>query len=348
MPDSKNEAVRTFLKAAPKAELHIHIEATIRPETLFHLVRKNNIDPEIKSPEDIQSIFKFRNLSEFIGIFLYMQKCFKENEDFGLLFDDAKKYFIDNNVKYAEMFFAPTTFLKYGFKYDEILDILDRRIEDTRNKDGIDIRMIIDVSRTFGAENAAANLALVEHFRTPNVIGIGLGGDERLHPSDDFITVFNSAKKAGLHSVCHAGEDMGPKSVWGALKLLEAERIGHGISAMEDSELMDYLIEKQIPLEICPTSNLYTAKYVTQMKYHPVRMFFKRGLLTTVNSDDPIFFNTDISNELYELYDKLSFSVDELAELILMGARASFHPEKDNLAAGFRTEIEALRKTHHV
>ena len=328
---SQSQVIKEFLYQVPKVELHIHMEATIRPETLFTIADRNGVDPSIQSVEDVRKKFQFTNLNEFIGIFLFLQRCFKVPEDFALLFDDAVRYFQENNIRYAEVFFSPTTFLRLGFKYPDIIAIFDERIETARRETGIEIRLIIDVSRTFGSKNAAFNLGLVTEHSTQHVIGIGLGGSETAHPSDDFIHVFKQAKAAGLHVVAHAGEDLGAKSVWGALKLLYAERIGHGIAAMEDQSLMTYLREQAIPLEICPTSNLFTGRYVKKIEHHPVRMFFDQGLKVTINSDDPVFFNATMSDELLLLHEHLGFSIEELMTILRNNVDASFASNKKEL-----------------
>jgi len=205
-----------------------------------------------------------------------------------------------------------------------MLKIIQTAITRIEKRDKLTIKLIIDVSRTFGVENALANLNLTVSHKTPMVTGVGLGGDEEKGPAKLFKDVFALARKQGLHVVAHAGEVVGPESIWDALKELKVERIGHGISAIQDPELMRYLAEKQIPVEICLTSNIITQKYVTKAEDHPVRKFFDLGLLAVINTDDPTFFNCTIIDEFWTLHSKLNFTMDEIKTLIINGFKGSF------------------------
>lgn len=197
-----------------------------------------------------------------------------------------------------------------------------------KKKDNITVKVIVDVSRSFGVENALQNLRSVIDYDSKNIIGIGLGGYEANGPAKDFVKVFKIAKENGFRTVAHAGEDVGPESIWDSIKLLGAERIGHGISAIYDEELMNYLAEKKIPLEICPTSNVFTKKYVKKYEEHPIKKFYEKGILVTVNTDDPTFFNVELIEEYWNLYEKLNFSLEDIKNLIINGFKASFLSEK--------------------
>ena len=155
-------------------------------------------------------------------------------------------------------------------------------------------------------------------------IGIGLGGAESKGPSRDFGPVFEKALNAGYHAVAHAGEDQGPQSIWDALEICHAQRIGHGISAIQDEKLMDFCAERQIPFEIAPTSNVFTKKFVKSLSEHPFRAFFDRGMLVTLNTDDPLFFGVELLDEYWNAYSQMNFSHEELKQVILNSFKASF------------------------
>jgi adenosine deaminase len=193
---------------------------------------------------------------------------------------------------------------------------------------GITVNYLIDVSRTFGPENAHQNLDLIIDNPKTSIIGIGLGGAESTGPAEKYQKVFEKAIANNLRVVAHAGEDVGPESIWDTLNLLKAERIGHGISAIQDEKLMDYLKEKGIPLEICPTSNLFTRKYVTKIEEHPVKAFYDRGMAVTINSDDPTLFGSELSEEYILLYENGIFNEDEILDLVKKTIFSSFASDK--------------------
>ena len=318
------------LKNIPKAEIHLHIEALPSRKFVSKLLSRQ--DPKYKDMANVDKVFTYDNLTQFIEAFLLVQGAFKEPEDFAGLMESARDYLVDNGIVYAEMFFAPTAFLKKGWKFEQIMDFFVQKIDEIYEKDHIKIRLLIDVSRTFGAENAQNNLDIVLKYNSDKIIGIGLGGAEIKGPAADFKDVYANAKKAGLYRVAHAGEDVGPESVWDSIKLLDAQRIGHGISSIQDENLVKYLADNKIPLEICPTSNVFTKKYVQKIEDHPIRPFFDKGVIVTVNTDDPTFFNVSLLDEYWNLYTKLNFTLDEIKQVIINAFEVSFMPENDKKA----------------
>lgn len=182
------------------------------------------------------------------------------------------------------------------------------------------------------------------------VVGIGLGGDESHGAAADYKAVFSKAAKHGLHLVSHAGEDAGKAkgageaSIRASLALLKSERIGHGVAAMKDVQLMKELAQKKVPIEICVSSNVFTRRYISKASGHPAKIFYKHGMLLTINSDDPTFFDTDITREYQLFYKELGFSIDELIALRDNGITASFHPNKEKLLKDSRIQTEKLLK----
>ncbi|RKX85211.1 MAG: adenosine deaminase, partial [Spirochaetes bacterium] len=276
--DLKN--YRNILYSIPKTEIHLHLEGMASVDTIWSLIQKHRLEiPGINSREDIIKRFQVKNLDEFIDLFLnIIQNCYREEVDLKLQLKDARKYLKRNNIIYSEIFFAPSKFLMNGFSFDLMMNYLDEGAKQIKKEDGIDIKFLIDVSRSFGPENAMNNLNLVLKHKKPSIIGIGLGGAESKGPAEDFKEVFEIARNAGLKVVAHAGEDVGPESIWSTINNLKVTRIGHGISAIQDSKLMDYLKETQIPLEICPMSNIFTKKYVSSYKDHPIKKFYDHGM----------------------------------------------------------------------
>ena len=199
-----------------------------------------------------------------------------------------------------------------------------KNINKIKKENGIDIKLLVDVSRTFGLENAMTNYQLMKSHPSSAIIGIGLGGAEQKGPCKDFGPVFEKARADGFHAVAHAGEDVGPESVWDAINVLNAERIGHGITSIQDEKLVDYLAQKQIPLEVCPTSNTFTKKVVQTIEEHPIRAFFDKGVLVTVNTDDPVFFKVTLLDEFWALHKKAGFTMDQIKVLLENSFKASF------------------------
>ena len=317
----KSEFV-SILQKVPKAELHIHIEAVMSRETIKKLYLKKN--GREFSDDDMTRLFDYSDLNGFIAAFLQVQDLFTSVDDFDLIFEDFKNYLLRNGIVYTEAFFAPSAFIKKGFKYDEITRNFEKNLKKIKEDTGITVKLIGDVSRTFGLENAEKNLEMFKKSIFEGFIGIGLGGAESKGPSKDFGPVFNAAHEFGYHAVAHAGEDCGPESVWDALKICHAERIGHGITAVQDENLMAYLREENIPLEICPTSNVFTKKYVKTMSEHPVKTFYEKKVPVTLATDDPIFFGVELLDEYWNLFSELEFKMEDIKKIILAGFEYSF------------------------
>lgn len=306
----------------PKAELHIHIEAVASMDTIKKLYKKRF--GEAMSKEDQKALFSYEDLNGFIQAFLKVQDLFQSVDDFDLVFDDLKNYLVDNGITYCEAFFAPSAFIKKGFKYEDMVSVFNRNIKKIFDETGIAIRLMGDVSRTFGCENAINNYNMFKANPSEYIIGIGLGGAEQKGPAKDFEPVYTLAHKDGMHAVAHAGEDVGSESIWDAINFLGAERIGHGLTAMQDEKLMDELARTRRPVEICITSNTFTKKIVTQAKDHPVKKYFDKGILVCINTDDPVFFKTTMLEELWLCYKELKFSMDEMKVLLKNSFEASF------------------------
>lgn len=327
----------SLMKKVPKAEIHLHIEAVPTIESIKALYKKSN--GKEMSDEEITKLFTYDDLNGFIQAFLQVQALYTSVEDFDYIFNDLATYLNDNGIVYAEAFFAPTSFLKHGFKYEDMVRIFDRKISEIKEKYGITVKLLMDVSRTFGLENAMNNYNLLKQFPSENIIGIGLGGAESKGPAKDYGPVYDLAVKDGYKVVAHAGEDVGPESIWDALNYCHVSRVGHCISAIQDEKLMQKLKDDSIVLEVCPTSNVFTKKFVKSIKEHPITEFFKKGLFVTVNTDDPVFFKVSLIDEYWKLHHEAGWTMDEIKALVKNGFNALF--VSDEVKADWCAKVDA-------
>ena len=344
-PTAQEEQIFAFLKAMPKAEIHLHMEACISKDTLAGMLEKNQVPYK---EADLDKLYNFKNLQEFITLFLFIIDSIKTPDDFELVFKNLREYLESNSVRYAEVFLAPSRMVQNGLDFNEIARTLDDLATRCRREGGPDVKYLFDVSRTFGVENASKNLQRILAARADNIIGIGLGGAELMGPAREFKDVFAQARAEGLRAVAHAGEDDGPWSVRDAVEILKAERIGHGTSAIQDPSLLELLKEKQIPIEICLTSNIFTGKYVRQEKDHPVRRYYDEGLVCTINTDDPEIFNVTLTDEYIKLYRHLGFSVSELVDMNRQTFISSLSNDRAQLWNQASAEIAQLREEMQV
>lgn len=323
----KKDEFFNLMHSIPKAELHVHEEAVLRLNTIKK-VYERSFGKSISSGE-LSSLFKYKDLSGFLDSFIKIQSYFTDINDLKFLFEDFADYLEDNNIVYCETFFSPTSHLKKGWDFSQMIGLVSKSIEKIQKERKRTVRLIIDVSRSFGLENAMHNLDLVLKEKSPYIIGIGLGGNEAKGPAQEFISVFEKARKNGLHVVAHAGEVCGSSSVDDAIEKLGAERIGHGISSCKDDALMKKIVERRIPMEICPTSNVFTRQLVTDLRKHPVRELYDRGAVVTINTDDPAFFKVSLIEEYWNIYYKLRFKLDDIKVLIENSFTSSFAEQKE-------------------
>jgi aminodeoxyfutalosine deaminase len=340
-------SLQEFIREMPKVELHVHLEGSIRPTTLLKLAERNGVALPASDAEGLREFYRFTTFDHFIQVYLAISQCLRTVDDFSLIAYEFGSDMARQNVRCAEVTFTPhTNVVNTGLAFDDILAGLNEGRERAQEEFGIEIRWVLDVVR----DNPESRHQVAEwaaSARDRAVVGFGLGGSERGHPPERFADAFAKAREAGLHSVPHAGEMAGPDSVWGALRALGAERIGHGVRSIEDPSLIDYLCEHQIPLEVCPTSNLCLGLYASYQD-HPIRKLWQKGLYVTVNSDDPPMFNTDLAGEYSVLADLLDLSADDLERLSLNALQASFLPneQKAALAQTFVAEFAKLRARH--
>lgn len=335
--------LHTYIEAMPKAELHVHLEGSIRPATLLTLARRNGVALPADDLDGLRSFYHFTDFDHFLQVYIIVCSCLQSPEDFSLVAYEFGADMARQNVRYAEVTFTPLPHVtNTGLPFDQILAGVNDGRARAGAEFGVEMAWILDIVRGMpeSQEEVAAWAAAAQDR---GVVGLGLGGPERGNPPEAYASGFALAREAGLHSVPHAGEVAGPESVWGALRALDAERLGHGVRCIEDPALVEHLRERQIPLEVCPTSNLRLGVYGSYAE-HPLRRLWELGLYVTVNSDDPPMFNTDLVGEYRVLAEQMDFGREELEHLSLAALGASFLPadRKEALDGAFRAEFAAL------
>ncbi len=340
-------SLHEFIRDMPKVELHVHLEGSIRPPTLLRLAERNGVALPADSLDGLREFYGFVDFDHFVQVYHTISRCLQKAEDFSLIAREFGAEMARQKIRYAEVTFTPRLNTdNTGLSFDEILAGLNEGRARAQAEHGVEYRWVLDIVRDFPeSRHQVAEWAVRAMDR--GVVGLGLGGSEVGFPPEWFADVYAVAREAGLHSVPHAGELAGPESVWGAIRALGAERIHHGVRSIEDPGLVDYLRRRQIPLDVCPTSNLCLGVYPSYEE-HPIRWLWDQGVYVTLNSDDPPMFNTDLVREYQALADHLAFTPSELEQLSTNAVRASFLPdsEKAALEQDFRSEFGRLRAIH--
>jgi aminodeoxyfutalosine deaminase len=332
----------TFVAGLPKAELHVHHVGSASPEIVAELaMRHPGVVPV--DADQLREFFQFRDFAHFVEVYLAVVALIRTDADLRYLtYEVARELARGQQVRYAELTCTPyTSVLPHDPEHGIPIEAYVEAIEDARmaaERDfGIILRWIYDIPGESGMPAADATLSFALNNRVEALVGFGLGGPELGVARPQFKPHFDAARAAGLHSVPHAGETTGPETVWDALRLLGAERIGHGTSAAQDPELLAHLAERRVPLEVCPSSNVAT-RAVASLEEHPIRAFRDAGVLVTINSDDPSMFGTSLNREYEIAADLLELDAAGVADLAREAVRASFAPE--SVKTGLLTEID--------
>src|SRR5579859_4972754 len=298
-----------FIHRLPKAELHLHLEGAVEPPTLAELSRRhttplpfagNKYDQPaeglpVLSEEDVRALYRYRDFPGFLMAFKAVTERLRTAEDYELITYRMMERLRAQNVLHAEVYVSVGVVHWRGQEFAEVFRGIEAGRKRGEKDFGVSLLWIFDAVRHFGPDAAMRVVEKAAQFRDRNVVGFGIGGNERKAPPELFREVYQTAKQRGLRLTAHAGESAGPESVWGAINL-GAERIGHGLTAWQDRELMAVLVERQIPIEACITSNLRTG-CCTGLRKHPVKTMFDSGAMITLNSDDPAMFGTSLARE---------------------------------------------------
>jgi len=326
----------SWFGSLPKVELHLHLEGAIPYEALWALVEKYGGDPLVPNIESLKRQFEYRDFPHFIESWVWKNQFLREYEDFTFIAEAAARDLAGQNIRYAEVFFSPPDFARQGLEPQLITEAIRKGLEPVEE---IEIALVADLVRDFGPERGALTLAAVNEVRQLGVIGIGIGGSEYDFPPEAFEAVFEKARQLGFYTSAHAGEAAGAESVWGAIRSLRVDRIGHGTRSEEDQLLLDYLVQHKIPIEMCPISNVRTG-VVTSYDRHPVRRYFERGVHLSISTDDPKMFGNSLAEEFLLLTESQGFTRAEVKGLVLSAIEMSWLPEekKDHMRKTFRQE----------
>lgn len=323
-------SVEEFLLRMPKVELHVHLEGSMRPAVLLDLARRNGVALPADDEAGLARWFRFRDFEHFVQVYLTCSKVLRSPEDFKLLAADFLAEQARQNVVYTEAHFTIGTHLTNGVNGDEVLAALEEAIREGEERLGVRLRLIPDIVRNVPAL-ADRTLEWALAGRGRGVIALGLSGSEARFPSEPFRDCFATAAREGLHCVAHAGEHAGPASIRSVLDVCTAERIGHGVRAIEDPDLVAELARRGIPLEVCPSSNVCLG-VVPDLAHHPFERLARAGCRVTVNSDDGPLFDTTLTDEYLRLHRTFGYSPAALGDLAVAGLRATFLPEDERAA----------------
>lgn len=344
-------ALEQFIIDMPKAELHLHLEGAIQPATVLMLAERNRVELPFRNEAEAERFFQFRDFPHFIEVFVTVCQCLRTPDDFTLVVNEIGAEAARQNIRYQELHFNPEPHVRRrGFRFEEIMAGINQGRAEVRNRWGIELRWIADGIRD--AESGPGSVDLTVEWITSldpeaGVVALGLGGDEVGYPPRPFAAAFARAREAGLHVIAHAGETTGPATIRDTLDLLQAERIGHGIRAIDDPALVERLARAAIPLELCPTSNLRTG-VVKALPEHPLRRLDEAGVIVTISSDDPALFGTTLTDEYLLLATGFGYGVDDIERIALNSVRAAFlpEPEKQAMLETFAGACHALRRRH--
>ncbi len=324
----------TWFDKVPKVELHLHLEGAIPHDALWELVQKYGGESSVPSLRALVEKFGYRDFPHFIETWSWKNQFLREYEDFTFLSEAVARDLVRQNIRYVEVIYSPSDFFRHGLQTKKLTEAIRSGL--SRVPD-IQVSLVADFCRNNSPENAAKILAEISELKEFGVVGVTIGGSEQDYPPEPFADIYERARQLGFHTSAHAGEAAGPESIWGAIRSLKVERIGHGTRAFEDDSLVDYIAGHKIPLEVCVISNVQT-RVVESIATHPVRSYFDRGIIIIISTDDPKMFNTSLAEEYRALERELDFSQEEIRKIILQGIDVSWLPEdrKRELAKTFR------------
>jgi aminodeoxyfutalosine deaminase len=316
----------SFVASLPKADLHLHLEGSIDSATLLELRKRHGQEGTLA---EMEQLYRYRDFPGFLQAFKTVTEDLQTAEDYELITYQLMKKLKAENVLHAEVYVSVGICLYRKQDFAALFEGLERGRDRGEREFGISLLWIFDAVRQFGAEAARPVFELAASYRDRHVVGIGIGGDEQKAPPELFREVYAYAAESGLRLTAHAGEYAGAESVWGALNL-RAERIGHGLTAAQDPELVEELATRQIPVEICLTSNLRTG-CCPSLAEHPARNYFDQGVMITLNTDDPAMFGTSLAREYQLAQQTFAFTDEHLRELARNSFEASFLPAERKL-----------------
>ena len=322
------------IASLPKAELHLHLEGSIQPQTVRLLTERHGVSLTV---EDIRQRYAYRDFAGFIDAFKWVTSFVREPQDFALIARDLAEQLLTQGVVYAEVTLSVGVMLLRKQRPEANFEAILRATEPFE-KHGLQLNWIFDAARQFGAQGAMDVVDVAKRCGSKEIVAFGIGGDEMSVATGDFRPVYEHAADLGLHLLMHAGEVGGPDKIREAIEVLRVERIGHGIAAAQDPALMDLLADSRIPLEICPQSNIRTGALAKQLRIseariaqHPLPQLWRHGVPIVLSTDDPAMFHTSLLTE-YENAAAMGMNESELARLVEMSFQHAFLSEAEKVA----------------
>jgi adenosine deaminase len=331
-----------FVQALPKAELHLHIEGSFEPELMFEIAKRNNISIPFNSVEEVKAAYKFNNLQEFLDIYYAGANVLITEQDF---FDLTWAYLIkvhSQNVKHVELFFDPQTHTERGVEFHTVLLGIYKALEQGEKELGISFRLIMSYLRHLSEESAFETFNQSLPFKDL-IDGVGLDSSEVGNPPEKFEKVFQASAEEGYKLCAHAGEEGPAEYIWGALDILRVDRIDHGNRCLDDEKLVERLVKEQMPLTLCPLSNL-ELKVIQDLKDFPLKRMMELGLLVTLHSDDPAYFGGYMNENFIETAKAIDLSKEEIGTLMKNGFEASWLTTEEK--EKWKVEIDAFAKEY--
>jgi aminodeoxyfutalosine deaminase len=323
------------IASLPKAELHLHLEGSIQPATVCELTARHGV---VMTEEEVRQRYAYRDFPEFIEAFKWVTSFLRDPQDYALIASDLAEHLLTQRVVYAEVTLSIGVMLLRKQRPEANFEALLRATEPFESR-GLRFRWVFDAARQFGADAAMQVVQSARRCNSRAIVAFGIGGDELSIPTKEFRPIYDRAGEIGLHRLMHAGEVGGPELIREAIEILSAERIGHGIAAIHDTDLMDLLAERKIPLEICPTSNMKTAALARQLRRenvtiedHPLPKLLRHGIPIVLSTDDPAMFHTTL-NEEYANAARMGLREDELNRIVEMGFQHAFQPAGESRPA---------------
>jgi len=323
----ENISLENFINNIPKAELHLHIEGTFEPELMFKIAERNNIGLKYKSVEELHSAYKFNNLQDFLDIYYSGANVLITEQDFYDLTRAYLEKMKSQNVLHTEIFFDPQTHTARGIEFSTVINGIHSALKDSEKEFGITSKLVMSFLRHLSEADAFKTLELGLKFRD-RIDGIGLDSSEVGNPPSKFQRVFERAKSEGFFIMAHAGEEGPSEYIWEALDLLKVERIDHGNRSLDDAKLIERIVDEQTALTVCPLSNLKLC-VVDTLEEHPLKTMLDKGILATVNSDDPAYFNGYVNENYLETAQALNLSKEDIYQLAKNSFIGSFLNEDE-------------------
>ena len=324
---SKNIEIIEYIKKTPKTELHLHIEGTLEPDHMFKLAKRNNVSIPFKNVEEVKSAYNFHNLDSFLNIYYQGSKVLINEEDF---FDLTWAYILKckkDNIVHTEIFFDPQTHMERGIDFDVVINGIYKALSKAENELNISSKIIMCFLRHLDEDSGFKVLSkAIKH--KDKIIGVGLDSSELGNPPKKFEKLFKKAIEEGFLTVAHAGEEGPPEYIWEAIDLLKIKRIDHGVQCLKDEKLVKKLRESQIPLTVCPLSNIKLCVF-DKLEEHNLKKIINEDLMATVNSDDPAYFGGYLNENLIQTQSALNLSRQEVKTLIINSFKSSFLNESE-------------------